>query len=169
MAERRMTLPGIYVSYTGVFDLREFFRMVNDWFIGTGYDIAEKRHEELVRESGKQIIYIAENYKKVSDYVKININFNCTMQDVQDVELTHEGVLRKLKKGSFTIRLRGFVDTDYEGRWTNMPWRWYFRVLTEKYVFKREVSNAEEKLDFEIKQLHRLLKKYFNMMEAYEE
>ena len=169
MTERRMTLPGIYVSYTGVFDLREFFRMMNDWFVGKGYDILEKRHEELVRETGKQIIYISEPYLKINDYVQLNINVNIVMQDVQDVELTHEGVLRKLKSGSLTIRLRGFVDTDYEGRWTSMPWRWYLRVLTERYIIRREVSQAEDQLETNIKELHRLMKKYFNLMEAYEQ
>ena len=169
MTERRMTQPGIYISYTGVFDLREFFRMMNDWFVGKGYDIAEKRHEELVRESGKQIIFISEPFKKINDYIRNNINVNIVMQDVQDVELTHEGVMRRLKSGTATIRLRGFVDTDYEGRWATMPWRWYLRVLTERYILKREVTHAEEQLDAEIKELNRLLKKYFNLMEAYEQ
>ena len=169
MTERRMTLPGVYVSYTGVFDLREFFRMVNDWFIGKGYDIKENRHEELVRESGKQIIYVAENFKKLNDYVKININFNCVMSDVTDVELTHEGVLRHLKRGSFTIRLRGFVDSDYEGRWAKMAWRWYLRLLIHRFVLNPEMREIDAKLDTDIKELNRLLKKYFNMMDAYAE
>ena len=165
--ERRMTLPGIYVSYTGLFDVREFFRMMNDWFIGAGYDISEKRHEELVRESGTQIIYIAENFKPINDYVKTSINVLIQMTDVQDVELEHEGVLRRLKKGSITIRMRGFMDTDYEGRWAKMPWRWYLRHLIERHVLKSELTSAEADLEREIKELRARFKKYFNMMEEY--
>ena len=68
MAEIRTLIDGKSLSYEGVFNIKELYKIIDTWFRDRGYDKQEIKNWEDVSESEKQIVLEIIPYKKVSDY-----------------------------------------------------------------------------------------------------
>jgi len=74
MAEIRTLIDGKSLSYEGIFNIKELYKVIDVWFRDRGYDKQEIKNWEDVSESEKQIVLEIIPYKKVSDYARIDIS-----------------------------------------------------------------------------------------------
>jgi hypothetical protein len=161
--ERRLVVSPRRIVYEGYFKAQDVYRIIQEWLLEHGYDIDEKRNEEFVRPQGKQTLWISENPLKINDYVQYVINIVLLKENLVDRTIEIDGKQRNTQHGKITITLRGFLETDYERRWESKAWRWYLRMMVDKYFLKTKMRDEGEELKEQVSQFGRILKDYFNM------
>jgi hypothetical protein len=164
--ERRLIVAPRKIAYEGYFKARDVYRIIQEYLLERGYDIDEKRNEEFLRPQGKYSLWISENPLKINDYVQYVINIVLIKENLVDTTIEIEGKKRNTQHGKISILIRGFLETDYEKRWENKAWRWYFRILVDKYFLKTKLHDEGEGLKEHVGSLGQALKDYFNMQKG---
>ena len=163
MAEKRIVYQDKYVSFEGLFDLKELFRMIVRWFNERGYDMFENKNFEEIYEDGKKILFEMIPYKKISDYYRIEIKLLAVFENLKEVEVELNGVKRRLLKGKGDFIFDAILVTDYENRWEGRPYYFFYRALVDKFVYKSYTDRYERELLREAKDLQEEIKGYLNM------
>jgi len=163
MAEKKIVYQDKFVSFQGLFDLKDLFKTVCNWFNERGYDMFENKNYQEVYEEGKKIIFEVIPYKKVSDYYKLEIRVFVVFENLKEVEVDLKGVKRKLLKGRADFTFDAILETDYENRWEGRASQYFFRALIDKFVYKSYTSKYERELIKEAKDLQEEIKAYLNM------
>ncbi len=160
MAETKVVYKERKVNYSGLFDVNRIHKFVVDWFRKNKFTMYEEKTEEQILEGGKQIIYNYKPYKKFTDFAKAVVYFDVDFNDVQDVKVEIDGVTKQMQKGSVSIAITGYVETDYENKWETKPFYYFLKVVFEKFFlgshrsyYGSYVSKACTRLNHEMKSL----------------
>lgn len=163
MAERLLVVDGDRVTYEGLFDAKELYRVMDDWAQDRGYWLIEKSHVESTKPGGKNIDMSFEPFKKYTDYAKSIIKFRVQLQDVKDVVVERDEKKVKLQEGTALFTFTGILETDYEHRWETKPLFYVLRVIFEKYVYTPFISGWERDVKGDVAALKNDVKAYLNL------
>ena len=163
MAEKKIVYQDKFISFEGLFDLRNLFRTIVKWFNEHGYDMWENKNFEEVYENGKKVIFELIPYKKVSDYYKLEIRIFAVFENLKEVEIELSGVKQKLLKGGANFTFDATLVTDYENRWESRPAYYFYRALIDKFIYKSYTDKYEEELIKDAKEVQEEIKAYLNM------
>lgn len=163
MAEQKLVVEGLELSYEGLFDVKELYKTVDDYLKETAYDKVEKINAEYVKPEGKYIELTLEPNKKISDYVQYRIRMRVYITNLKDVEVEKDGKKQKLNHGKVYIRFDAILETDYEHRWEQRPLFFFLRVLVDKYVYKFYTGKYEGDLKTDLTNLHTRIKAFLNL------
>ncbi len=163
MSEVRIIVDGLSLNYEGLFNVKDFYMMIDRFFWEKGYDKREINNLEKVEPEGKYIELELQPYKKLSDYAKIIIRIFIRMFDIKEVEIEVDGKKVKVNQGRLEILLDGFLETDYEGRWESKPSFVFIRTVFDKFIFKTYVGKHEGLLESEVNQLKTQMKSFLNL------
>ncbi|MBW3022981.1 hypothetical protein KY308_02670 [Candidatus Woesearchaeota archaeon] len=163
MPEQKIVVSGMTVQYEGIMNLRDIYKIIDDWQKDNDYDTIEKLNAEYVRPEGKYIELTLEPEKKVSDYVKNIIKIKLIARNIKDVTVEDEGRKKKMQEGELAVTLTGVLETDYEGKWEQKATIFFLRVLVDKYIYKFYTDKFESALAKEIKDLHTQIKSFLNL------
>ncbi|MBI2662278.1 hypothetical protein HYX11_02355 [Candidatus Woesearchaeota archaeon] len=163
MSERTLVVDHLKLSYEGLFNASELYNIISSWFYEKGWDWYEKMNQELVTPSGKQIRWLFEPWKNISDYYKLVMAIKIHILDVKQVEVEHEGQKIKLDHGVIRITFDGYVVSDRKGKWTNKPFTWFLSIIFEKYFFREHYSKFELWIKSDVDDLHQKIKSYLNV------
>ncbi|MBW3012261.1 hypothetical protein KY311_03680 [Candidatus Woesearchaeota archaeon] len=162
MAEKR-TIRTRAVQYEGLFNVRDFYKLIADWALEKGYGRNEMMHSEQVSESGKNIHMVLELPKKVSDYAKNVIKVEINMADVKEVVIKKKDKSQTLNQGSVNVAITALFVTDYENRWQQSPTKVFFRTLVDKFIMKTPLSEARQILIDELNHLAGQIEGFLNL------
>jgi len=162
LAEKR-TIKTVKTKYSGLFKVRQLYKLIDDWCMERGYDKSEKTHSESVSESGKDILIVMEAMKKISEYAKFVIEIELTMNGVTEVIVKRKEKSEKLNQGKVSVEMTGYYITDYENRWQNKPTYVFFRTIVEKFLFKTPLSEEKLALIDEVHHLQSQIDGYLNL------
>ncbi len=126
------------LSYSGVFDLKEFYEMLAGVIGSLGYEISEGDH----KFKGKSYAFIWNCDKQVDDYSQLSIWLRFDGTSLKEVEVDDNGVKRKMYQGDIYILFKGSVTTDYGGRWEANPYLVFLKGFFDKYLYGRQGSPA---------------------------
>ncbi|PIN72328.1 hypothetical protein COV21_02525 [Candidatus Woesearchaeota archaeon CG10_big_fil_rev_8_21_14_0_10_45_5] len=163
MAEKLPIIQNVTMSYSGLFDVKELYSAINEWFKDKGYDRREIKNEEHVSPSGKFIDIEIMPYKKLSDYAKSVIRIQITMHDVKEVEIERDKHKVKLNQGSIEIIFDSYLETDYEGRWEQTPFYFFMRTVYDKFFYKNYTEHFEEMVASDTREMEAMIKSFLNM------
>ena len=163
MAERRLVVDHMKLSYEGLFNVHELYMLINRWLREKGFDKREVMNQEHVRPEGKYIELELQPWKKITDYARHIIKLNIKMLKVKDVVIEQEGKRHKLQKGIINMTFDGYLDTDYEDRWEQKPFYFFLRTLFDKFVYRTYSAEFEELLVENVTQLHQAIKSFLNL------
>ncbi len=163
MTERTIVLDHLKFNYEGVFNLPELYNLIAGFFYEKGYDWGEKINEELVTPEGKQIRWVLEPWKNVSDFYQIIAHVKVHCSDVKEVEVEHEGRTIRLNQGVIYITFDGFVKSDRHGKWESKPLYWLLNILAQKYFYKEHFAKNEDWIKSDIDDLLNKIKTYLNV------
>lgn len=163
MTEYRNLTFGETFTYKGLIDVKGLYKLIDKWFSSHGYDKAEVWNFEEVYETGKQITLKLHPFKKISDYVKIEIRLLATLTKLKETTVEQDGVKFTLMKGQATIRFDTFVITDYEGHWATKPFYFFVKTLMDKFIYRSYTDRYEEVLIKDKDKIKRELKSFLNM------
>ncbi len=150
----RDTLIGSKVRHVGVFDFKETYRILFEWFIDQGYDFNEKSYKEVIGAGGaKEIELEWICVRKVSDYFKFEIKTGWKIIGMTSVEVEIDGVKQKMNKGDVAISFGCTLLKDYEEKWSKKPFLNFLRTLYDRYLIKERITAYEMKLITEMEEL----------------
>ena len=162
MGDRRI-LTEEEVTYEGLFEAKELYRIMDDFFDTKGYDKAEPAHREQITEKGKDIHLEYTPHKKVSDYFEIFIEIEIDMRDLTDVETEIDGKRKHLKKGEINIGIKTILESDYEGRWEQNAFYYMWRTIIDKFFYKKQTQDFQEIALKDTRDIKERLGSYLNL------
>ena len=163
MPEKKIVYQDKFISFEGLFNLKDLFRTIIRWFNEHGYDMFENKNYEEVYEDGKKIIFELIPYKKVSDYYKLEIRVFAVFESLKETEVELNGVKQRLLKGRANFTFDAILVTDYEGRWETKPTYYFYRALIDKFIYRSYTDRYESQLVKDAKEVQEEIKAYLNM------
>lgn len=163
MVERRLIIHDLEISYNGLFEATELYKIVDQWQREKAYTKHEIKAFEYVYEDGKQVEFLAEPYKKINDYAKYVIRITIMMDHVKDVIIEKDGRKVKLQKGHVEIIFDGFIEFDWEHRWEKRPLFYFLRTVFDQFIYKINTDKFESGLVEEVNQIHSICKSFLNL------
>jgi len=163
MTETNIVVDNMALDYEGLFNAKDYYKLLDGFFAEKNYDKREGLSMEKVEASGKYIELEIEPYRKLTDYAKAVIRVRTKMFNVKEVEVEKDGHKLRLNQGKINILIDGLIQTDYENRWTDRPFYVFMRTLYDKFIYKRYMDDYTKYLKDEVGQLHTQLKSFFNL------
>ena len=163
MSERNIVVDKERLDFQGVFDMKDLFKVMQQWATDKGYWLIEKKHGETTKPEGKLIDMDFEPFKKYTDYSKSIIKIRAQFQDVKDIVVERDGRKVKLQEGKVVMIFDGILETDYEGRWEGKPGFFVLRTIFEKYVYTPFISGFERGVKEDVMALKNNVKAFLNL------
>ncbi len=163
MTERTLIVDQQKLSYDGLFDLAELYRLIDSWFYEKGWDKYEHVNQELMTSQGRQVRLVLEPWKSITDYFKIIIRIKANFSNITDVEVEKEGKKTRLNQGEVKMIFDGYVVSDRHGRWNKSPFLWFLSIIFNKFFFKKHHSKAEHCLKSDLEDLYQRIKSFLNV------
>jgi hypothetical protein len=163
MTEYKTLSYGESFGYKGLINVKEFFMMMDKWFKDRGYDKVELWNFEEVYETGKQITFKFEPYKKISDFAKVEIRVQGVLKNLQEVVVEKNKLKIKIMKGEASFTFDVFLATDYEGYWGTKPIYFFLRTIADKFLYRSYLDRYEDIAVKDKEDLKREMKSFLNM------
>ena|SRR3989338_486944 len=163
MPEQKLVVEGIEVGYEGILNIKEIYKIIDDWIRDYDYDKIEKINTEYLRPEGKYVELVLEPEKKVSDYVKNIVKVKLIARNLKDVDVEEDGRKKKMQEGNLIVTFTGVLETDYEGKWEQKATIFFLRVLVDKYIYKFYTDKFENALAKDVKELSTQVKSFLNL------
>jgi len=163
MAEKKLVIDQKRLNYTGLFSVTDLYQLIDNWLREYAYDKFEKKNEEIVGPTGKDIILELRPWLKITDYAKNEIRIKIFMKDVKEVEVEKDGSKIKLNQGEVQMIFDGYTVTDYENRWENKPVFVFLRAIFDKYIFEFYSNKFEDVLIEDVNHLYMTVKSFLNL------
>ncbi|MBU1112243.1 MAG: hypothetical protein ABH824_00215 [Nanoarchaeota archaeon] len=162
MAETKLVVEQLKLSYEGLFNISELYALINSWFYDRNWDWYEKMNQEQITPTGKQIRIILEPYKNYSDYYRGMIQIKIHITDLKEVDVEMEGQNLRLGQGEIKMIINGYLRSDRKSKWVNQPFYWLLSIIADKYLFHQHFQKLERWIEMDIEDLHGKIKKYLN-------
>ncbi len=163
MAEVQIVIDGKKLEYEGLFDPGELYAVIDRLMAQHTFDKNEFMNSQHVYEDSKQMEMDLRPYKKLSDYVKVELKIKIKATNLKLVEIEKGGVKKKLYNGNVKVRFIGYLITDYENAWEMKPFYYLIRMLTDKFIYKSYVHEAKTELITVANEVYDELRSYLNM------
>jgi hypothetical protein len=163
MAERRLVIDHMALTYDGLFELHELYVLINQWLKDKGYDLREQKNQEHAKSDGKYIEVEMLPWKKVTDYARHVIKLNLRVLKMKKVVIEQDGNRISMDRGTLRVVIDGYLDTDYEDRWESKPFYFFLRTIFDKFVYRTYSTQYEELLVENCLQLQSTIKSFLNL------
>jgi hypothetical protein len=138
------------LKHEGLFDFKDLYKFVYEWFNSYQYTVAEKKYEEKVVPTGKDIEVEWECLRKISDYFRFKVKITYRLLGIVSVEVQRGNVKIKMNKGQVEVKAAGFLEKDYENRWEHNPVAKFLRGVYDRYIIRNRIEWYEDKLAAEV-------------------
>lgn len=142
MSEKALIINGLQLSYKGVFEFDELMKVINKAVLERGYVRHEKKFNETVTPTGKELFIELRPRKRKTAYYQLMIKMRIKMKNVTETKMEVDGLLRWMHKGDIGIVFDAWTTTDYENRWGNKPWFYFLKAFISKYVYKIPLESS---------------------------
>ncbi len=138
------------LKHTGLFNFKELYKFVFEWFSSYQYIVVEKKYEEKVIPEGKDIEVEWVCLRKISDYFRFRVKVFFRISGMVTVEVQKGNVKVKMNKALVEVKTTGFLEKDYENRWERNPLAKVLRGVYDRYVIRNRIEQYEDKIAEEI-------------------
>jgi len=131
------------IVHTGRFKIDDLYLTINRALESRSYIKREKRSEELVASSGRQVYVELRPYKYVSSEIKLMIKIKINLEQVTETKFEGE----HYHQGDLRISFDAWYMTNYRKKWTLRPWWYFLKGVIGKYLYQwPEEKNSRELL-----------------------
>ena len=163
MAEIKTLIDNKKVIYTGLFKVEELYAIIKRFCKERGYFPIEERNDETIIEQGKQILLTIKPVKTLSDYAKSKMLIDIDIRGLKDKTITIDGLKQKYQHGTATIIFSAYLETDYRNRFENTGLQFLFRTISNKFIRKDIIGQAEENTKKDCIDLQEEVKTFLNL------
>lgn len=152
-----------FLQYSGPFELKEFYLLIDNFVKNHHYDKWEKRHIEHKTEEGRYIELELEPQKQVSESMKLYMNMEIFIRNIQDLEVEVKGKKRIIQQADISIRWRSYVNKIYGELWEKRPVFFFIRALVDKFFYRLHIERFTDELKGDTQLLREQLKAFLNL------
>jgi len=146
MAEKE-TIYSSKVKHGGLFPFSDFYRFCYEYLSEeTGLSLVEDQYVEKIKGESKDIDVVWTGSRKITDYFKFSMKVKFRIIGMTNVEVTQDGVKKKLNKGNIEVKISSTLVRDYQGKFEQNAFQKFLRAIYEKWVIPSRVSQYEDKL-----------------------
>lgn len=146
MAEKD-TIYSSKMKYGGIFDFKDFYAFCYTWLSEeTGLSVAEEEYSEKLSGQAKNIDIKWTGEAKVSDYFKFQVKIEFKFLNLTQVEVNQGGKTSKANKGEVTMKVKGILIKDWDGKFESSARMKLWRGIYEKWIISGRVKEFEDKL-----------------------
>jgi hypothetical protein len=138
------------IAHLGIFDFKELYRFMFEWFKEYQYILNEKKYSEKIKADGKEIEIEWLCLRKISDYFRFRIKIVTRVVRMVTVEVQQDGVKVNRDKGDMEIKFWSWIERDYENKWEQNSVTKFLRGVYDKYIIRSRIEFYEEKLKEEV-------------------
>lgn len=138
------------LKYNGLFDFKELYKFVHDWFSSYHYIVIEKKYEEKITAEGKDLEIEWMCLRKISDYFRFQVDIRFRIIAMSSVEMQRGNIKIKMNKAAVEIVVRGVLQKDYENRWERSPIAKFLRGVYDRYIIRSRIEDYEDKIALEV-------------------
>lgn len=141
------TIYSSKVKYGGLFNFGEFYRFSYDFLTDElEFAIAEESYVEKIKGDSKDVEFVWAGKKKVTDYFRYDIKIKFRILGMTKVEVTQDGVKKKMENANVEVKMSSSLVRDYEGKFEKSGFQKFLRAIYEKWIISSRVSAYEDKL-----------------------
>ena len=129
MAERMTVVDGEKINYTGLFDFKELYNLIDAFLWQKGFDKRIRKSEIHSSADSKFAHVIMQPWKRVSEYVKHEIKIDISVHHAKDETREIDGVKKKFTNGTISITFWAYLVTDYQSKWVEKPIYFFLRTI----------------------------------------
>ncbi len=148
------------VVHAGIFNFKEVYSLLYDWFTSYEYTVIEKKYSEKIKPEGKEIEIIWACLRKISDYFRFRIKVRIFIIKMNTVEVMQNGAKVKRNQGEIEVKFSSYLEHDYENRWESNPVTKFFRGIYNKYIVKSRIEAYEDRITEEVDEVIAQTKSY---------
>ncbi|MEM4260051.1 MAG: hypothetical protein QXG00_02340 [Candidatus Woesearchaeota archaeon] len=163
MSEIKTLLHDKELAYSGLFKLRELYKLIDQWFMEHGYDKNELKNYEDVTEDEKEYMLELLPYKNYTDYVRGEIRIFMIIKNCKETIVEKENLKIHMQKGNIKFSFDAYLITDYEDSWQTTPFYYFLRTLFDKFVYKIYITKYENQVIKDCNEIQNQIKSYLNM------
>lgn len=135
------------VKYAGVFNFKDFYQFCYQWLSDeVGLSVEEEEYSEKISGAVKNIDIKWKGSKEVSDYFKNVVKIEFKILAMSDVEINQGGKKMKSNKGEISVKVKGVLVKDYEGKFETNAKMKIWRGIYEKWIIGGRVREYEDRL-----------------------
>lgn len=135
------------LKYKGYFNFKDFYAFCYDWITEEfGMSVTETEYGEKISGPTKEVAFKWTCEKKVTDYFKFEIKLEFRVLQLSEVEINKGGVKTKTNSGDLTIKAKGTLIRDYDGKFETSGRMKLWRGIYEKWIISQRVTQFEDKL-----------------------
>ena len=127
----------------GIYNFKDFYEFLYDYFTDENYDIAETKYVEKVEGETKDLEIIWNATKEVSDYFKYEINLTWVILGMKKVKVKKDGQEIYMDSGTLEIKFTASLVKDYENRWENNPFLKFMRGIYDRYIIRSRIEDRK--------------------------
>jgi hypothetical protein len=162
MAEEMMVSKA-KASYTGIFSIDDYYKLLFDLFRGLGYDVEENKYSHKTSPTGDEMAIEWNAVKKVDDYSQFKIWAKTEVKDLEKVQVQIGGSPSVKNKGMCSLELKAHIITDYENRWEINPVLKFMKGIYDVYFYKSTFDTWKTKVVLDMHTIENEIKSFFNM------
>ena len=159
MVHTERIVRDLELTYTGVFDLKEFLNLIKKFFGRYDYDLDEKQYDTKSKEDTNDTTIKWEFDRRLDDYNKGKVKLTIKINNYTEAYLGEKRVVN----GEINIKINGEMIRDYEEKWKRLPTRRFFRALYDQYIGKEREDIVTSSLKDMIESFRKEVKKYFKI------
>jgi hypothetical protein len=163
MVEKKIVVYDLRLSYNGPFKMEEFYKEVEDWIKEKGMEKELKKKMEHVTPKGKEVEWIIECWKNVTEYAKDVVRLRAMFHNVKEVDVAKGGRRMRINQADVLMILDGILETELAERWEQKPLFYFIRTLIDKYIWKFHTEKYFDVVYADTHDLHRRLKAFFSL------
>jgi len=162
MVEKKQIVYDLTLKYTGPLSVPDFYKEVEDWMKEKGLHKDLKKKSEDITPNGKKIEWVIECWKSLPNPYKHMVKMRVLFNEVKQIKVKKSGNNIRINHAKVLIIIDGWIESKFEGRWTQAPLHQFFRTLYDKYVWK--IANKYDNgVEVDCYDLHKRLKAFFHL------
>ena len=161
MVEINPIVKEIKLTKDGTFDFENMYKIIKDWYSFHQYDFFEKEYSDVIKEDSKDIKAHFNSEKKISDYVKYEVQIKLTVKNHRIVVAPDKK--KKLVHGELIISISSSIKSDFEGQWEEKPFKKFIRGIYDKFIEGDKNQRFASELKEETYSLYNELKAFLNL------
>jgi hypothetical protein len=167
MPEKRIVCRKTFM-YEGLFNYREFFRILDFWQRDKFYDKYEKLNEQYGSPhdpDGRTIYLRFTPWKKYTDFFRGILKVEVMVTGMKEVDVKKGSKKVRMNQGRIEYMTTGYLSFDWEVKMEdkNIPMLYFIRDLFMRYVYFRITNKYYKLVIDDVDDLTNTLQSYLNM------
>lgn len=162
MAEIKLVVDQLKLTYEGVMDVTGLFKTIDAWFYEKGYDKYEAENTEQDLPSGKTIEIVLKPWKKTTDYFENRMKIRMKFSNIKDIEIEKDKEKIRVQTGKVMMIFDAYLRSDYEDKWEGSVLKQFIRTLYDKFIYKNQFAYFQRWVVNDTFDIHSRIQSFLN-------